>query len=164
METLCPHCGSKFAHGSCRDYFDTRQFVEFEDPAYFSVHHISVPCYLLQHNEYSREGWLVTRECLRRFLSSNSWPPAKDSRDHLLFDSGHRTWNFSKGAKPAGVETILWSWTIVDVRLDSAEHYCADVRRWGQSILDDSEDLVGRAGSLTVDESGSLPCRSHVRA
>jgi hypothetical protein len=62
--------------------------------------------------------------------------------DRKKFDSRHRTWSFTKGEKLAGVEGIRWSRTIADVRLDSAEHYCADVLIWGKSILSDNEGLI----------------------
>jgi hypothetical protein len=40
------------------------------------------------------------------------------------------------------VETIAWDRTIADARLDTAGHYCADVRLWAERILTDSEDLI----------------------
>ena len=142
MKSGCPQCGAKPAHITCRNYFDTCQAREFEQPAYFSVHHISVPCYLLQHNMYSREGWLMTRKRLLQFLSSNVRPSVIADSDRKKYDSGNRTWSFTKGEKLAGVENIVWSRTIADVRLDTAEHYCADVIRWGKSILWDTEALI----------------------
>ena len=142
MKSGCPQCGARLAHIRCLIYFDTFQVREFEQPAYFSVHHISVPCYLLQHNMYSREGWLMTRECLRKFLNCNTLTSMNADWDRTKFDSGHRTWNFTKGGKLAGVENILWSRTIADVRLDTADQYCADVLSWGKSILVDTEALI----------------------
>jgi hypothetical protein len=31
---------------------------------------------------------------------------------------------------------------IADVRLDTAEHFCTDVRTWAESIVRDSEELM----------------------
>ena len=62
--------------------------------------------------------------------------------NHKKFDSGHRTWSITKGAKLPGIENIAWTWTIANVRLDTAEWYCTDVRRWAESILADSEQLI----------------------
>lgn len=84
----------------------------------------------------------MTRERLRQFLSSTTRPSINADWGRTSFDSGHRTWNFTRGEKIAGVEIIVWSRTIADVRLDSAELYCADVLMWGLSILADSEDLI----------------------
>jgi hypothetical protein len=57
-------------------------------------------------------------------------------------DSGKRTFSITRGIKLAGVEQVKWSFTAADVRLDSAEHYCADVRRWAEAVLADSAELV----------------------
>ena len=142
MKSGCPQCGANLALITCRNYFDTCQTREFEQPAYFSVHYISVPCYLLQHNMYSREGLLMTRKCLLQFLSSSVRPSGIADSDRKKYDSSNRTWSFTKGEKLAGVENIVWSRTIADVRLDTAGHYCADVLRWGKSILSDTEVLI----------------------
>jgi hypothetical protein len=142
MKSGCPGCGARLAHSTCGNYFDTCQAREFEQPAYFSVHDISVPCYLLQHNMYSREGWLMTREYLRKSLSSSVRPSVIADSDREKFDSSNRTWSFTKGEKLAGVENIVWSRTIADLRLGTAEQYCADVLMWGKSILADTEALI----------------------
>lgn len=142
MQSRCPRCGARPAHTYYQNYFVTCQAQEFEQPAYFSVHHISVPCYLLQYNRYSREGWLVTRERLLQYVNSEASPSMIADSDCRKFDNGHRTWSFTKGEKLAGVEDIVWSRTIADVRLDTAEHYCADVLAWGKSILSDTEALI----------------------
>jgi hypothetical protein len=64
-------------------------------------------------------------------------------------DSGQRTWSITRGPKLAGVESIAWTRTIADVRLDTAEHYCADVRAWAESILVDSAALVSAVAPST---------------
>ena len=63
-------------------------------------------------------------------------------QNRMRFDSGHRTWSVTKGAKLPGVEAIAWTVTIADVRPDTAENYCADVRRWAEAVLSDSEPLL----------------------
>jgi hypothetical protein len=57
-------------------------------------------------------------------------------------DSGKRNWSFTKGEKLPGVEKIRWTFSIMDVRTDSAEHYCADVVHWTETVLADSKMLV----------------------
>lgn len=137
--TVCSECPGDI---SCREYFDLCQAREFSEPAYFAVHHISVPCYYLQHNLYSKDGWLATRERLSAFLATEHPPgPARDP-DRTRFSSANRRFRFTRGDKLAGVETIRWSITIADIRLDTPELYCAGVSTWGRSILADSEDLV----------------------
>jgi hypothetical protein len=34
---------------------------------------------------------------------------------------------------------------VADVRLDTSEHYCADVKRWAESVLADSAELVSKS-------------------
>jgi hypothetical protein len=40
----------------------------------------------------------------------------------------------------AGLDGIIWTRTIADVRLDSAEAYREDVLRWAESVLADTEE------------------------
>ena len=124
MSFTCPHCGAVLPAGeSCQDRFNLSQIKEMEQPAYYIVHHLSVACYLLQHND-------------------ELTPAMARQRYGEKFDSGHRTWSVTRGAKLPGVENIAWTRTIADVRLDTAEGYCADVRRWAESVLADSEPLI----------------------
>ena len=143
MSSTCPQCGAVFAgEETCQDRFNVGQLKEIEQPAYYAVHHLSVPCYMLQHNVYSRQGWIEVRTLLAHFVY-DGWTPAMARRQfRVSADSGHRAFNFTKGAKLPGVEDITWSYTIAEVRLDTAESYCADVRHWAESILADSQQLV----------------------
>jgi hypothetical protein len=144
--TICPQCGAPLTPGeTCRDRFNLGQAHEMEDPANFAVHHLSVPSYMLQHNVYSREGWLNAREGLRQFVEDGLVPADARRRNRIRLDSGHRSWSVTRGPKLPGVERIHWTFTVADVRLDTPEHYCADVRRWAESVLADSANLVRSA-------------------
>ncbi len=139
----CPQCGAALAPGeTCRDRFNEGQLKEVEQPARYAVHQLSVPCYMLQHNVYSREGWLEVRETLRQFVEEGLKPTDARRRNRIRLDSGHRAWSVTRGPKLAGVEQIHWTFTVADLRLDTPEHYCADVKRWAQSVLADSAALV----------------------
>jgi len=103
---------------------------------------------MLQHNIYSLHGWIETRKLLTKFIHDN-WTPAVARRENrMITDNGNRTWSYTKGAKLSGVESIVWGFTIADVRLDTAETYCADVRRWAENILSDSEKLFQQKKNL----------------
>ncbi len=143
MPYRCPQCGAFFVDvETCQDYFDTCQLKEIEQPAYYAVHHLSVPCYMLQHNAYAPEGWLEVRKLLGKFVY-DGWTRAMARRHYrVAADSGHRTWSFTRGARLQGVEAIVWRFTIADVKLVTAELYCTDVRHWAESILADTEALV----------------------
>jgi hypothetical protein len=145
MTYTCPKCGAAFIAGeTCQDRFTASQLKEIEQPVYYSVHHMSVPCYMLQHNAYSRRGWIEVYKLLIKFVREDWTPEMARRQNRVAADSGKRDWSFTKGEKLPGVEDILWQYTIADVRLDAAEHYCADVRRWAESILQD----VGKAGLI----------------
>jgi hypothetical protein len=143
MKVTCSQCGANLTPGeTCQDRFNAGQLKELELPSYGAVHHLSVPCYMLQHNAYSREGWLTVRELLFQFIYRGLTPAMARQHNRVNFDSRHRTCSLTKGAMLPGVEEVAWAWTIADVRLDAAKLYCADVRHWTESILADSEQLV----------------------
>lgn len=148
MPFTCSQCGAVFiSDETCQDRFNVSQIKEIEQPAYYAVHHLSVPCYMLQHNAYSRKGWIEVRKLLSKFVY-DGWTPALARRQNRVnADSGHRTWSFTKGPKLPGVENIAWSYTIAEVRLNTAESYCADARHWAESILADSEQLIHKLES-----------------
>ncbi len=114
---------------------------EFETLSYFAVHHLSVLAYLLQHNEYSRRGWLEARrllgDCLERNLTSHDV-----RREVRPLSGGPRNWSLIRRPRLAGVEALTWTRTVADIRLDTAEDYCDDVRAWADSVLIDTEAFV----------------------
>ena len=50
------------------------------------------------------------------------------------------------------VEDIVWSFTIADVKLETAEIYCAGVKRLAESISTDTEELI-RSAKATPSKS-----------
>ena len=143
MSTKCPVCGAILPDGTiCRELFDLSQIKEIEQPDYYAVHHLSVLCYMLQHNIYSRSGWLGGRNLLFQFVSGVLTPAAARRKNRKKLDSRKRSWSLTKGEKLPGVESVIWTLTIADIRLDTAEHYCADVRRWAECVLADTEQFV----------------------
>jgi hypothetical protein len=143
MSSTCPQCGAQLAPDeTCQDRFNLCLVKEFELAAYGAVHHLTVPSYMLQHNIYSRAGWLEAREGLAQFVRQGLMPARARQQNRGRLDSGHRTWSVTKGPKMPGVEAIHWTFTVAEVRLDTAENYCADVRRWAESVLEDSEALI----------------------
>lgn len=147
MSYSCPQCGATYSTDeTCEDRFTAGQALEMADASFFAAHHLSIPCFMLQHNRYSRDGWIQVRRMLVRFL--NGLTPAEARRSaREAVDSGNRTYSFTRGLKLAGVESIAWTRTIADVRLDTAERYCADVWEWAAQIVRDSEDLMRTAGA-----------------
>lgn len=155
MPDRCPRCGATYrTDETCEDRFNAGQAQELTDPAYYAVHHLSVPYFMLQHNRYSRDGWIRARELLARFLNGLT-PDEARRQSRRALDSGNRTYSFTRGPKLAGVDMIAWTRTVADVRLDAAAHYCSDVREWAASIVRDSDEMM-----RTV--SGARYGRKHV--
>src|SRR4030066_27450 len=143
MPTSCSQCGASFAQDeTCQNRFNASQLIEIEQPTYYAVHHLSVPCYMLQHNLYSLQGWMVAKELLDQFINHGLTPQTARKQYRDRSDNANRKWSITRGEKLPGFEQIAWSRTIADVRLDTPEHYCADVRSWAMSILADSESLT----------------------
>lgn len=143
MPTVCAQCGAAFeSDETCAERFAATQSREFEDPGYGAVHHLSVPSYLLQHNRYARAGWLATRQQLAWFVANNLTPDQALRHASSLLAGGRRAWSFTKGAKLAEVDQIVWTRTVADLRRDTPEHYRADVRAWAAAVLADTAALV----------------------
>jgi hypothetical protein len=147
MPSICPQCGATYsADETCEDRYYAGQAREMTDPAFAAMHHLTVPCFMLQHNRYSRHGWIGAWQVLVRFLSGTT-PAEARRRSRWAVASGNRTYSFTKGPKLAGVEAIAWTRTIADVRLDMAEHYRADVRALAERVVRDAEALMRTAGA-----------------
>ena len=136
----CPECGA--VETLCQTRFDEFLVLEFTDAGYGAVHHLTVTAYMIQHSsKLTREGWLHERELLREFLVENK-PPAfirKQNRD--LVDSGKRTFKIkSRDGKPV-IDKISWIKTILDIRSENAEAYCADVTAWAMAVLEDAQEI-----------------------
>jgi uncharacterized protein YecE (DUF72 family) len=141
MLNKCPQCGAQLPEGKqCRELFDQCLALEFEHPATFGkVHFLTVACYMLQHNAYSRVAWLEARRMLALYIQEGVSPTELRRRGRQSLDSGQRDWSVTKGVKLAEAEEIPWSRSIADVRLEEAEAYCADVEAWAKSVLEDTE-------------------------
>ena len=92
--TNCPECGAP--DNACKDRFDEFLVLEFTDPGYGAVHHLTVAAYMLQHSSrLTPEGWLYERELLKEFLLENK-PPALVGKQHKdAVDSGKRNFKIT---------------------------------------------------------------------
>jgi len=141
MSMKCPECGA--AEAACESRFHECLTLEFQDPAYGAVHHLTVTAYMLQHSsQLTREGWLHERELLREFLVENKPSAFIRHQNKDLVDSGKRTFKIkSKDGKPV-ISKTTWTKTILDIRMENAEDYCADVTAWAKSVLDEVDKIT----------------------
>jgi len=140
----CPQCNATLEPGeTCRERFDALQLIEMSSAAYYAVHHLSVPTWMLQHNEYSRRGWLEVRRLLVDFVNEGLTPDGARRRQQSAFSDSRKGWSITRGPKLDKVEAVAWTTTVADVQSDTAEHYVEDVRRWASTVLEDTEHLAG---------------------
>ncbi len=143
MSVKCALCGGTFSPDeTCEERYNQCLALEFGQPGYGVVHHLTVPCYYLQHNLYSREGWLHARQLLVAFLEEGASPEEVRQRQKQHLDSGQREWHLTKGEKFPGFESIIWTRTIADVRTDTPEVYKRDVEAWAKSVLADIQSVM----------------------
>jgi hypothetical protein len=140
----CPECGA--VDTLCQTRFDEFLILEFTNPGYGAVHHLTVATYMLQHSsKISREGWLHERELLREFLVENKPPSFIRKQNKDLVDSGKRTFKFKSKDGKSVTDKTSWNKTILDVRTESAGVYCEDVTNWARSVLEEAETTALRA-------------------
>ncbi len=138
-------CGARlFGDETCETLFHRCLALEYEHPSAFgAVHHLTVLCYMLQHNLYSHAVWLEGRALIGRFLRNEITPTELVKQTHQTRASMKRDGHVTKGAKLPTFQTISWSYTIADVRLTTPKLYCADVEQWAQAVFADTADVVG---------------------
>jgi Family of unknown function (DUF5946) len=136
----CPECGA--ADSACETRFHECLAKEFEDPAYGTVHQLTVAAYMLQHSsKLTPEGWLHERELLREFLVEKKPPAFIRNQNKNLVDSGKRAFKIkSKDGKPV-INKTTWKKTILDVRIGNADNYCKDVTVWARSVFDGVKNI-----------------------
>ena len=136
----CPECGAP--NSLCKPRFDECLALEFSDLRYGAVHNLTVCAYMLQHSSQpSKEGWLYERDLLREFIVENKSPSVIRQQVKDSVDSGKRTFKFkSRDGKPV-IDKTTWKMTILDIRSDDPETYCADVTAWARSVLEDIQTI-----------------------
>ena len=137
----CPECGAPV--NLCQTRFDEFLVLEFTDPGYGAVHHLTVATYMIQHSsKMTREGWLHERELLREFLVENK-PPAYIRRQNKdLVDSGKRKFKIKSTTGLPVIDKTRWNKTILDVRMENSEVYCEDVNTWARSVLEEAKVIA----------------------
>lgn len=134
----CPECGAP--DNACEARYHECLVKEFENPGYGAVHHLTVAAYMLQHSsKLTKEGWLFERNLLREFIIEEKAPAFIRKQNRDVVDSGKRQFKIkSRDGQPV-ISRTQWTKTIMNVRLDSVENYCADITAWAEAALADAE-------------------------
>jgi hypothetical protein len=136
----CPECGAP--DSACEARFNECLALEFSDPAYSAVHHLTVAAYMVQHSsKLTREGWLYERNLLKEFLVENKSPAFIRKQNKDLVDNGKRAFKIKSTDGVPIIDKVTWTKTILDIRMDNADDYCEDVTAWARSVLEDVEGL-----------------------
>lgn len=137
---ICRDCGA--ADIACEARFHEFLALEFENAAYGAVHHLTVATYMLQHSrKLTRQGWLETRKLLREFIIENKPPALIRQQNKALVDSGKRKFKITPKERATKIHKTTWAKTIMDVRAENADVYCADVTAWAKSALEEAEAI-----------------------
>lgn len=136
----CPECGA--ADNACEARFHEFIILEFEDPGYGAVHHLTVAAYMVQHSSnLTKEGWLFERGLLHEFLVEKKPPSFIRKQNKDVVDSGKRTFKIKAKDNQSKINLTQWTKTILDVRKENAEIYCQDVNAWVMAVLIDAESV-----------------------
>ena len=137
----CPECGAP--DSLCQTRFDEFLVLEFTDPGYGEVHNLTVCTFMVQHSSrLSREGWMYERQLLREFVVEKKSPSLIRQQVSKSVDSGKRTFTFKSKTGVPVITKSTWAKTILDVRVESAEVYCADINAWAKAALEDAETIA----------------------
>ena len=139
----CPECGAP--DQQCQSRFDEFLVLEFTDPGYGAVHHLTVAAFMVQHSSrMTPEGWKYERDLLREFLVEKKTPAMIRKQIKKTVDSGTRTFKFKSKTGVPVIDKPTWSKTILDVHSETAEVYDEEINAWARSVLEEAEGLNTR--------------------
>ena len=115
--------------------FDACLELEYSNPEYASMHHITVLAFMLQTGRYTPAYKEDALKMLKNFLSHPYKIPSKSTIKsyNLQLSRSKRKGNIFTKSSTKILETKM---TILDVRLNTPDHYCEDVIAWAKSIID----------------------------
>jgi len=79
---------------------------------------------------------------LHEFLIENKPPEFIRKQNKDLVNSGKRTFKIASRNGLHVINKSTWMKTILDVRAENAEVYCADVTTWARSALEEAEAIA----------------------
>lgn len=138
MRLACESCGALSVAGeTCRDCFDALLAFENErPPAFGAVHHLTVPCYFLQHPAgYSMEILGEWRSALADILDRGTPASELQARVAKRFAGAKRVREV--GARPPAWWPAVWPMSVHNVlrpdQRPSVPEYVARARNWASA-------------------------------
>jgi len=145
MSDHCLVCGAYFSEDtSCQAVFDSFLALEFSLPAYGAVHFLTVACFMIQHHRYSDEALCWIEGQLRAYFEQGRLPDQIRQQANRDADQRSRTWKVVRPPDARSLPQVHWSMTIAEVagHFEDGRQYCALIRRWARSTLDEMKPLL----------------------
>lgn len=140
MNNTCPECQADLGKNeNCDAYFQQMLYWEYEDPANWRVHHLTVLCYHLQHPAlYSPEGLDHGRHLLQQFVVEGLSPEQVRQQQKHQVASDNRGWKIRGTADSHGRydPPIQWRMTAANVVAGGIKKYCQNVELWAAAVYD----------------------------
>jgi hypothetical protein len=105
---------------------------DFSDEGYFSAHHLLVLCYMIQCNAYNNKYKKTVYKILKDFIDGKERKGIM-IENRKLFNGKDKT-PILKGGNEKDIFFDKWEKTIMDIRTDSTENYCQDIKDWAFGI------------------------------
>jgi len=141
---VCPECNAPVRDAqTCEEIYGQFLSLEFVDPGYGAVHHLTVPAYMLQHpSRLSRLGWIVVRERLCGFLTGKLDIATLKAHNNHRFAQPKKGGSLKPNRDSLSIPAHIWSLTIASVSSADATTYQGDIRRWAEAIVVDSSKIA----------------------
>lgn len=109
--------------------------LEYSNPEYSRVHHITVPTFMLQTGRYTQAYEGEALNMLKNFLSHPDKIPSRSTIKayNIQLSKLERKGNIFTKEPTKILDTTM---TILDVRLDTPDHYYEDIIAWAKSVVE----------------------------
>ena len=128
---------SRFKRGEC--HFYQMLAWEHEKPSNWTVHHLTVLSYHLQHPSlYSPEGLRGAIGLLDDFVGRGLAPQEVRKQNRAAVDSNQRRWKITGRPDSHGAydRPVHWTMTAANVIENGIDNYCNSVRAWARSMYE----------------------------
>lgn len=147
MPEQCAECGALLPEGrTCQEIFDLFTTLKYLNEDSLHVHFLLVSCFMIQHRHYSHEALVQVQSMLRASLERPMTVQQLRQLAAQKMNDHTRTWKMNRSEDDPPFPKIAWRITIIDVAQNSqegqdVEQYCAQVKQWARSTLEQMSSL-----------------------